>query len=558
MLSKLDDCDSHNHHPAGRGFCPKRLVKTSDDKCRLVEFSTRSRNGSTPKYAALSYCWGTESEAASQLKTESASLSQRLAGIQEGEWTPVLRDAVRVTRSLGIPYLWIDALCIMQGTDGDWEEQCAQMDQIYGGAYVTFCALSSRSCQEGFLQQTTLALKIPFQSHINPSVNGSFRLRQAYTISTDNFIPFQHISLDDYDSEWGSRGWTFQEQFLSSRILYFGKATIHFSCPILWHSYGRQATSGKQYGNVADINDPGGLPVNWPTMITDFSSRWSHRADLSRGPFTVRTDILPSLSGIAAIFSSKADGDRYVAGMWERSLWLHLPWVLLTHETSQPRTLQEHLQDLSNVSPYIVPSWSWLCQASIDTLISDRYYSGLYPECQVTASVVLKGVNPFGEIQSGLLTVTSHIYAVDFDLVKVSREGFRQELWRVFVDGEYLTDCNLDWRPASDTALSGHHLKLVLLGSASDKRKNRIASARNCSDVLKTEEPPNPMKLHGRIGTCVCQDCSRRDAFGIVIAKWPPVTGKNYRVGSFRSEQEGFGGLGFWRQRCPVETMEIV
>ena len=52
-----------------------------------------------------------------------------------------LRDAVQVTRDVGLRYLWVDALCIVQGTDdlshSDWASEVRHMDRVYSNAHVT-------------------------------------------------------------------------------------------------------------------------------------------------------------------------------------------------------------------------------------------------------------------------------------------------------------------------------------------------------------------------------------------------------------------------------------
>ena len=65
-----------------------------------------------------------------------------------------LQDAVVVTRLLGLRYLWIDSLCIIQDSKSDWEEEGSKMDQVYKNAYVTLAATSATTSHDGFLQRT--------------------------------------------------------------------------------------------------------------------------------------------------------------------------------------------------------------------------------------------------------------------------------------------------------------------------------------------------------------------------------------------------------------------
>lgn len=58
------------------------------------------------------------------------------------ELPAILRDAITITRKLGIDYTWIDAPCIPQDDASDWETEASTMDFIYKEAYLTIAASS--------------------------------------------------------------------------------------------------------------------------------------------------------------------------------------------------------------------------------------------------------------------------------------------------------------------------------------------------------------------------------------------------------------------------------
>ena len=82
------------------------------------------------KYAALSNCWGSSADAATQPKTERASLAKRLQEIPLYEMSSVMKDAVGVCKALDIRFLWIDSLFIVQDDTSDWERESEQMGSI--------------------------------------------------------------------------------------------------------------------------------------------------------------------------------------------------------------------------------------------------------------------------------------------------------------------------------------------------------------------------------------------------------------------------------------------
>lgn len=171
----MDDC-----HPLRRSsFSPTRLLdlgESDTDEVRLIE----TRDGHcVSSYVALSYCWGPADAARTQLKTESHTLQKRKHGIPNQIMSRVMQDAIKTTRLLSLRYLWIDALCIVQDDNDDWEKEAASMGQVYSNAALTLCALSSSSCHEGFLQRTSAVFSIPFQSSINSAISGSYTLRAS-------------------------------------------------------------------------------------------------------------------------------------------------------------------------------------------------------------------------------------------------------------------------------------------------------------------------------------------------------------------------------------------
>jgi hypothetical protein len=66
-------------------------------------------NGAFGSWVALSYCWGGESI----FKLKASNIHDMLSGIPLENFPATLRDAVHITRRLGLRYLWIDALCIL-------------------------------------------------------------------------------------------------------------------------------------------------------------------------------------------------------------------------------------------------------------------------------------------------------------------------------------------------------------------------------------------------------------------------------------------------------------
>jgi hypothetical protein len=111
------------------------------------------------KYITLSHRLG-------HLRTHPAFCTYRfnvnsfINGITFDELPKIFRDGVTVTRELGIRYLWIDSLRIIQphqgcseacGQNDDWVAEVPAMGQYYSSSHLTIAATSAQGSSDGFL-----------------------------------------------------------------------------------------------------------------------------------------------------------------------------------------------------------------------------------------------------------------------------------------------------------------------------------------------------------------------------------------------------------------------
>ncbi|KAF2179911.1 HET-domain-containing protein [Zopfia rhizophila CBS 207.26] len=135
----------------------------------------RNLSADSRRYIGLSYCWGSDPT----LTTTASSLETRKKGIHMMDLPQTIYDAVVITRRLGIGYLWVDALCILQGTDDlaitDWKRESSKMADIYGNAFLTIAAAAPRSGREGIYfsrKPPNWQVAMKFSAKINPPLNG--------------------------------------------------------------------------------------------------------------------------------------------------------------------------------------------------------------------------------------------------------------------------------------------------------------------------------------------------------------------------------------------------
>lgn len=209
-----NNCTSVQEHEGHVDSMPTRVIHvgTAENPClRLVETGGNVKG----RYVALSYCWG-KLEKHQRFITSTDNLDDRKKEIKLDEMPNSFRDAVIATRALGVAYLWIDSLCIIQGDDADWKAESAKMEEVFSSVYCAIAASSARSSLEGFLGD-----RIPRAcAAVHPSQGPVLYLAGA---------------LDDFQghveqSFLNTRGWVLQERALSRRTLHFTSTQVYWEC----------------------------------------------------------------------------------------------------------------------------------------------------------------------------------------------------------------------------------------------------------------------------------------------------------------------------------------
>lgn len=172
--------------------------------------------GPGESYVTLSHCWGGVNP--SQL--DSSNLESLLHDIPLESLPTTFQHAVTITRLLGVRYLWIDSLCIIQDSIDDWRVQSAFMNVIYWCGFCNISATAARNGFEGlFFQRDPNASKKPLVSIDVAQSHGLYKVFED-TIWEDQVI----------NSPLNKRSWVCQERILSRRNLHFGSKQLFWEC----------------------------------------------------------------------------------------------------------------------------------------------------------------------------------------------------------------------------------------------------------------------------------------------------------------------------------------
>jgi hypothetical protein len=353
------------------------------------------------------------------------------------------QHAICVTRRLGLRYLWIDSLCILQDSSGDWAKEGAQMDKIYKCALITLAATSASTSEDGFLdymlKDRTFTLEIPYfdeekEGKCSTTESTSRQLVVRYMEKQDS----SRLEADVDSSTWNTRGWTLQERHLAPRLVHFSKSQIFWECRTGYESECGQrilhlpasisrargaaesSTEESSEGELSE-NDSAGVLRSDDGSSSDSSieqlSReeydeilawhrlytwWSRvLADYSRRELTYASDKLPAISGLAkevnTILQSLTNrDDTYVAGIWTGALTDGLLWM------------PEDPYAMRDPGFYRAPSWSWArWDGTIvpDTADSPSVDTELDMIEYVAHEVETNSANPYGTITRASLTL---------------------------------------------------------------------------------------------------------------------------------------------------------
>lgn len=333
-IKNHSECKKKTTKPA---FVPKRLLDLGGSKTssvKLIEHMETLCLGDAEnqiQYATLSYCWGS---AVPMTTTKANKHEHETTGIDVQTMPATFQDAVYVAKKLQIPYLWIDALCIVQDDEEDWEAEAVTMCDIFAHSQITISAAQSSSSAENFLHRPSdEMISLHFRSTLEPTIAGQYFIRLDPRIMPPGTRDVENL-------KWKSRAWVWQEEVMSTRQAIFGKKYLQFRCKeecLLENDLNMRLNTSMRF---------------WSHAVETFTSR----------ALTSRLDRLKAIAGAAKFIEAKklseGNPERYLVGLWQNdTIAFQLCWNYVQPTLSHAE-LMELLQS-KDERQYIAPSWSW-------------------------------------------------------------------------------------------------------------------------------------------------------------------------------------------------------
>jgi hypothetical protein len=347
LMNAYNSCLSgHAGCRRGSSYRPKRVIDISEPLYRLYEPDSRMEGD----YVALSYSWGDKGLPMTTMETYEG----RKLGFGQETVPIVFRDAASIAQRLGIKYLWVDTLCIIQDSTADWEEQAAQMGDIFEGSALTIAASASPDPGVSlFGARRDEYQAIELVSDVNEVFKDVvFKVRRKIARGIHSKTG-RSLELDPLET----RAWALQEKLLSTRLIAFTGGELQFSCRTSRSCECRQ----KSYSSPPLFSVPSHISSleqylkwskNWSKVVEEYSGR----------NLRIPEDKLPALSGLASKFAL-ATGFAYIAGLWKETLMYDLSWQRDSDLRKAPST-------------WLGPSFSWV---SIQGAVSYRFARYSYP-----------------------------------------------------------------------------------------------------------------------------------------------------------------------------------
>ncbi|KAH6991808.1 hypothetical protein EDB82DRAFT_553674 [Fusarium venenatum] len=293
------------------------------------------------EYAALSYAWGTDH--ANFAKTTASNLNDTRALLPWNRLSKTIQDAIVITRGLGLKYLWVDALCVLQKEKvndvqhmEDWSIETVRFASYYQNAVLTGSESSSRGL---FLERPGHEVNPEPVAIRQKSYRTGFKESTIQPLRPKPGSEIVHIALL-------ARGWTTQERLRSERILHFDANCIFWECSGGYtsevhpdHFVSAHETSDFfMFKNIQTFNSEE-LTEMWYSFVSEYSMK---------------------------------EFSKYIAGMWESSIAEGLTWMAVSTYGIHTDDSIECDKLESQKSERVLPPWSWASNNGLVNLLFKR------------------------------------------------------------------------------------------------------------------------------------------------------------------------------------------
>ncbi|EAT86594.2 hypothetical protein SNOG_05530 [Parastagonospora nodorum SN15] len=199
------NCNEHHENcmkASKTTWVPTRLLDLvfgDESSIRLVNAKEEGVQG---PYVTLSHCWGPNPKFLTTTREREKLHMTKGIKISDLKSTN-FEEAISVARHLGIRYIWIDSLCIIQGLNGDFQAEGQLMHKVYRNSYCNLAAADSKDSHGGLFRKRQSSDVLPggYEGDGSSPIFGT----TAWRIMPDNLWDAELLDTEIY-----KRGWVFQ------------------------------------------------------------------------------------------------------------------------------------------------------------------------------------------------------------------------------------------------------------------------------------------------------------------------------------------------------------
>jgi hypothetical protein len=374
--------------PSPHQFIPTRLIDVGTTTEAPVRLCIRGEDPIGGPYVTLSYTGNT----ASVKGLRTCNIDEMRMSITQDDLPKIFKQAIQVARTLGVRYLWIDALCVVQDIPADKQREAALRGDIFSNSRCTIAATHAKLPDDGLF-----TLRNPFHY-----------VRYVFMVDLSIRNKLQKYFLEDScyftsrvdDGPLCQEASFVQDRILCPRIIHFTRDMLFWEC--------RQCTACDEYPVTLPFDQskrtkpaiPRNLRINQTAMNPKQPD--SHRffwggivRRASQTNLKPEEDRLTQIAGIAERFSNMIHS-HYVAGLFQCSLATDLLW--------QSESPAKSRRAASNGAP----SWSW---ASLDgPVFPGSWITGEELVTLVEHDLVPSTRNHYGRLEKGELRISGRLY----------------------------------------------------------------------------------------------------------------------------------------------------
>ena len=444
---------------ADANWIPTRLINCDQSNAQQVCFLQLSAEVSPVSYMTLSHCWG-DPDGPRPPKLTNDNFNSMRDRIPIENLPRTFKDAIQVARSLGVSYLWIDSLCIIQDSMEDWRRESRLMDKVYRYSVCNIMAEAAINCHGGLFFGR------------DPQRLGIFTLDEKQTSSLSHrsslCVTQDYISSKSdkgKSSPLYSRGWVCQERWLAPRQISFHSNQAFWECskvkvceafPSWEDKVDHAGNPSSQRRTPQPCNKSLALPHIHTVDQRDMSS-FSWRAlveSYTTCTLTEEQDKLIAIQGLVNIYKSLL-ADDYLAGLWRKQLPSGLIW-------STRNGLQANGEPAYRPDAYRAPSWSWASVEGIVELLAESSPEGekWVELCQVLeAKTTPLGEESTGQVNDGHIKLRGRLLGTEDLSFHTSPKGKVVQIARSRDDDPSMSwiNCQIDdvgrWSPRNNVLL---------------------------------------------------------------------------------------------------------